>query len=47
MRVEEIRADTKSIRGMGYGFLENRKYRTDHEAVQDFKRIEDDPGAPI
>ena len=45
-RVEEIRADTKSIRRMGYGFLENRKYSTEYEAVQDFKRIREDPENP-
>ncbi len=45
-RVEEIRADTKPIQRMGYGSLEKRKYRTEYEAVQDFKRIREDPDSP-
>ena len=45
-RIEGIRADTKAVRKMGYVFLEKRKYRTEYDAIQDFKRIREDPDNP-
>ena len=44
--VEEIRTDTVAVKKMGYGSLEKRKYRTEYDAVQDFKRIKEDPDNP-
>lgn len=45
-RIESMRADTRPIRRMGYGFLEKRKYRTEYDAVQDFRRVGEDPDNP-
>ena len=46
-RIESLRKDTKPIRSQGYSRIENAKYRTEFEAIQDFKRIGQDPDSPF